>query len=333
MDRRRLLQGCLAVGAGALGVTPLIRPNRFGRSQSRKVSRVAILKADSYSADLEQILMDGLNLFNLDMSGKTILLKPNLVEYLPDKEINTHPLFVGATAECFLRLGAKKVVVGEGPGHQRDTELLLVESGFEDQLKQRNIRFVDLNRDELIKIPVNAGYTGLKYLWLPRTVLESDVVVSMPKIKTHHWAGVTLSMKNMFGIVPGLKHGWPKNILHWNGIHESILDICASVPIGLVVADGILCMEGNGPLHGRTRKLGVIVVGDDPVAADATMVRLMGLNPEKIWHLGRADCFLGNLESSRILQLGEPVEDLRQIFQLLPEFSPLLQNALPNQRA
>jgi hypothetical protein len=83
----------LAVGAGALCATPLIRPNHFDQRQSREISRVAILKADSYSADLEQILMDGLNLFNLDMSGKTILLKPNLVEYLPDKEINTHPVY------------------------------------------------------------------------------------------------------------------------------------------------------------------------------------------------------------------------------------------------
>jgi len=67
----------------------------------------------------------------------------------------------------------------------------------------------------------------------------------MPKIKTHHWAGVTLSLKNMFGIVPGTKYGWPKNLLHWSGIHESILDICATVPIHFVIADGITAMEGN----------------------------------------------------------------------------------------
>jgi len=323
IDRRKLLQGCLALGAGVLCAAPVVRPKSFRRRQSHEMSRVAILKADSYSSKLDQLLLDGLNLFKLDVRGKTILLKPNLVEYLPGKESNTYPLLMGAAAECFLRLGAKSVVVGEGPGHQRDTELLLTESGFEDQLKQRNIGFADLNRDELIKIRLKSNYTGLKHLWLPRTVLESDVVVSMPKIKTHHWAGVTLSMKNMFGIVPGLKYGWPKNILHWKGIHQSILDICASVPIGLVIADGVLCMEGNGPLHGETRKFGVIVVSDDPVAADATMVRLMGLRPEKIPHLQQADCFLGNLDSSRTLQLGEPLEDLRQIFGVIPEFAYL----------
>ena len=92
---------------------------------------------------------------------------------------------------------------------------------------------MDLNRDELLKLATRANYTGLHHLWLPRTVLASHFAVSMPKIKTHHWAGVTLSMKNMFGIVPVLK-----NVLHWKGIHRSILDICATAPIHFVIADG-----------------------------------------------------------------------------------------------
>lgn len=122
------------------------------------------------------------------------------------------------------------MVVGEGPGHQRDTKLVLFESGFEEQLGELKLPFVDLNRDELIKTPLLATYTGMEHLWLPRTILESDFVVSMPKVKAHHWSGVTLSMKNMFGVVPGTRYGWPKNILHWKGIQESILDVCATVP-------------------------------------------------------------------------------------------------------
>jgi uncharacterized protein (DUF362 family) len=172
-------------------------------------------------------------------------------------------------------------------------------------LKQSGVRFVDLNRDELVKVRLESNLTGLGHIWLPRSVLEVDVVVSMPKIKTHHWVGVSLSMKNMFGIVPGMKYGWPKNLLHWRGIHESIVDICSTVPISLVIADGILAMDGNGPLHGDTRKLGVLVLGDDPVATDATIVRLMGLSPERIRHLNWAGQFLGNLEGHKIVHLGE----------------------------
>ena len=158
--------------------------------------------------------MDGLRPFNLDVRGKRVLLKPNLVDYIPGAEINTHPSLVVAAAECFRRLDALEVIVGEGPGHQRDTELVLMESGFADQLREHRIPFVDLNRHELIKAKLRATYTGLDHLWLPRTVVEADFVVSMPKVKAHHWAGVTLSMKNMFGVVPGSRYGWPKNILH-----------------------------------------------------------------------------------------------------------------------
>ena len=207
-----------------------------------------------------------------------MVLKPNLVDYIPGNAINTHPLLVLAAAESFRRLGAKSVLVAEGPGHQRDTQLVLSQSGYQQSLRDEKIRFVDLNRDELIRTPLRASYTGMKDLWLPRTVLEADFLVSMPKIKAHHWSGVTLSMKNMFGVVPGARYGWPKNILHWKGIQESILDLCATVPIHFVIADGIVAMEGNGPLNGTPRPLGKIVLADDPVAADATCARLDGIS-------------------------------------------------------
>lgn len=107
----------------------------------------------------------------------------------------------------------------------------------------------------------------MKTLWLPRTVLEA-FIVSMPKITTHHWSGLTLSMKYMFGIVPGSRYGWPKNILGCKGIHESILDICATEEVDVVIAGGIVAVEGNGPLKGAPRLFGKIVLVNDSVAAD-----------------------------------------------------------------
>ncbi|MCC6367572.1 MAG: DUF362 domain-containing protein [Bryobacterales bacterium] len=257
------------------------------------------------------------------MQDKSVLLKPNLVEYLAGVEVNTNPQLVVAAAGAFLELGAKRVLVGEGPGHQRDTYLVLVESGLEAQLRDRKIRFVDLNRDELFRVPTKATFTGLDHFWLPRTVLASDFVVSMPKIKTHHWAGVTLSMKNMFGVIPGTKYGWPKNVLHWKGIHRSILDICATVPVHFVIADGIVAMEGNGPLHGTHRHLGKIVLADDPVAADFTSARLMGLDPNRVWHLNRAAHFLGNGSNHRIDLVAEALPARAIPFNVLPEFNYL----------
>jgi uncharacterized protein (DUF362 family) len=267
--------------------------------------------------------MEGLQLFRFNLAGKAILLKPNLVEDLPGP-VNTNANIIGAAARCFLRLGATRVVIGEGPGHQRDTELVVQAAGLKTHLADREIEFMDLNRDELARVKLKANYSGLGELWLPRTVLDSDFVVSMPKVKTHHWAGVTLSLKNMFGIVPGMKYGWPKNLLHWHGIHESILDICATVPIHFVIADGITAMEGNGPLQGTTRELGRIVLADDPVAADATCARLMGFDPLRVQHLSEGGRFLGNLRADRITMLAERIEGPIRPFAVAPEFRYLL---------
>jgi uncharacterized protein (DUF362 family) len=252
-----------------------------------------------------------------------VVLKPNLVDYLPGDAINTHPTLVLAAVEAFRRLGAKSVVVAEGPGHQRDTQLVLSQSGYEESLRDEKIRFVDLNRDELIRTPLRASYSGMKQLWLPRTVLEADFLVSMPKIKTHHWSGVTLAMKNMFGIVPGTRYRWPKNILHWKGIQESILDLCATLPIHFVIADGVVGMEGNGPLNGTPRPLGRIVLADDPVAADATCARLMGFEPRRIVHIREGARFLGNADRMRIDQVGEPVVAPSRPFDVVPDFRNL----------
>src|SRR3989449_10342885 len=198
MKRRDWLIASAAVTGSALAMR--LHEPKYSRDLRPKRSRVAILHADQYSDKLDELVYDGLRLFNLNVRGKSVLLKPNIVEYIPGRPVNTDPQLIGAAAEAFLRLGAASVTVGEGPGHHRDTDLLLRETGLSDQLAHRNIAFVDLNRDELIKTKLQANYSGLGHLWLPRTVLTSDFIVSMPKVKTHHWTSVTLSMKNMFGI-------------------------------------------------------------------------------------------------------------------------------------
>jgi uncharacterized protein (DUF362 family) len=127
----------------------------------------------------------------------------------------------------------------------------------------------------------------------------------------------------MFGMVPGARYGWPKNILHWKGIQESILDLCATVPVHFVIADGIVAMEGNGPLNGTSRPMGRIVLSDDPVAADATCARLMGFEPDRIAHIREGSRFLGNASHALIEQVGETVDAPANPFQVVPEFRHL----------
>jgi uncharacterized protein (DUF362 family) len=292
MNRRDWLIASAAVTGSAL--TMRYQQRKYSRDLRPARSRLAILNVDRYSDKLDELVHDGLQLFNLDVHRKSVLLKPNIVEYIPGRPVNTDAQLIGAAAEAFLRLGAASVIVAEGPGHHRDTEFLVHETGLADQFVHRKISFVDLNRDELAKTKLQANYSGLGHLWLPRTVLASDFIVSMPKVKAHHWTGVTLSMKNMFGVVPGSRYGWPKNVLHWVGIHESILDICATVRPNFVIADSIVVMEGDGPLNGSAKMLNTILLSDDPVAADFFLARLLGSQPNGIKHLREAARFIGN---------------------------------------
>ena len=131
-------------------------------------------------------------------------------------------------------------------------------------------------------------FTGLRGLSLPVELLKSDFIVSMPKLKTHHWAGMTGGMKNFFGVVPGSIYGWPKNILHVHGIDASILDLNATVKPHFAVLDAITAMEGDGPIMGHPRHMGFIAMSADLVAVDATCASIIGLNPDKLPYLPAA---------------------------------------------
>ena len=112
---------------------------------------------------------------------------------------------------------------------------------------------MDLNHDEVFRTPNRLRFTAMTHLALPATLRRADILVSMPKMKTHHWVGVTLAMKNLFGVMPGIAYGWPKNVLHQAGIPGSIVDINAAVHPHLAIVDGIVGMEGDGPIMGTPR--------------------------------------------------------------------------------
>jgi uncharacterized protein (DUF362 family) len=247
-----------------------------------------------------------------------VLLKPNLVEpSLSAPHINTHPELVRAVAEVFRSWDASEVLAGEGAGHVRDTQLVLQESGMAGMLEEAKIPFVDLNHDEVVKVPNQLGLTSLTDFYLPKAILKADLLVSMPKMKTHHWAGFTLSMKNLFGVMPGICYGWPKNILHYEGIFESILDLTATLRPQLAIVDGVIGMEGDGPIMGTPKQSRVLVLGTNLPAVDATSVRLMGYDPLRIPYLEYASGRLGPVQDSHIEQRGERVEALSSRFELL----------------
>jgi uncharacterized protein (DUF362 family) len=280
---------------------------------------------------LDRAVRDALAATGFDrdrVAGKAVVLKPNLVEPTrASPHINTHPQVVRAVAEAFRRLGAREVVVAEGAGHCRDSRWVLDESGVGEVLDALGLPFVDLNYDETETVPNRLGRTGLAAFELPRTVTRrAEILVSLPKAKTHHWAGVTLAMKNLFGVVPGVRYGWPKNVLHQRGIPQSILDLTATVRPHLAIVDGVVGMEGDGPIMGTPRDLGVIVAGTNLPAVDATTARLMDVDPRLIAYLEGAAGVLGPIAAAHIEQRGEALAAR------VRRFAPLDHPAFPRLR-
>lgn len=307
-SRRRWLAlgGCIA-GAAA------------GAFAMRKKEAVFVASNQAYGGELVKTIRDGLSAIGFDgtvLNGKRVLLKPNLVE--PTREIphmTTHPSMILAAAEVFRTYGAS-VAVGEAPGHVRDTEMALIESGVGEALHGDGLEFRDLNYEEVGWVENRGHASQLDGLFMPRSVIEADLIVTMPKLKTHHWVGMTASMKNLYGVLPGIKYGWPKNVLHYNGIPETVVDINSSLPPTLTIIDGIDCMEGDGPILGSMKHLGVVLVGASLPAVDATAARIMGLIPERISYL-RIAGKLGPIGDYRIEQRGEPWRRLENPFKVL----------------
>ena len=283
-------------------------------------TEVSITRASAYDQTLYDTVRRALGQHRLDVRGRNIVLKPNLVEFEPGSAINTHPLVVHAAYEAFTAMGAASVRIAEGPGHRRNTLDLADAAGYFRIVPKFEEIFTDLNIDDVSRVHLRRQVSRMGKLYLPNTVLGADLLVSIPKMKTHHWAAATLSMKNLFGTVPGALYGWPKNMLHWAGIDESIADLRSVFPRQFALVDGIVGMEGNGPIQGTPKHAGVLVAGRDMAAVDATCCRIMRIDPYKLAYLRLAAEAGGQIAENGIHQLDENIAAVATLFTLLPYF-------------
>ncbi len=302
-----------AVGAGAAALAGC------NREIPLPPAPVSITRAPQYDQTLYATVREILVHHGVEARGRHVVLKPNLVEFEPASTINTHPLLVHAVFEAFRALGAASVRIAEGPGHRRETLDMAEAAGYFHTIPGFEDLFTDLNLDDVSRVTPRRQFSRLGKLYLPNTVLGADLLVSLPKMKTHHWTGATLSMKNLFGVVPGGVYGWPKNVLHWAGIHECIADLHALFPRQFALVDGIVGMEGNGPIQGVPKAVGILVAGADPVAVDATCCRIMRIDPRQIAYLRLAGGAAA-LAESRIRQTGLPIATVATRFELPPDF-------------
>jgi uncharacterized protein (DUF362 family) len=281
---------------------------------------VSIVRAQVYDQRIYDIVRRMLADHRLNVRGRSVVLKPNLVEFEPGSSINTHPLLVHAAYEAFRAMGAASVRIAEGPGHRRNTLDLAEAAGYFHTVPGFEDVFTDLNVDDVSRVHLSRQVSRLGKLYLPNTVLGADLLVSMPKMKTHHWVGATLSMKNLFGTVPGGLYGWPKNVLHWAGIDECIADLHTAYPRQFALVDGIVGMEGNGPIQGSPKAAGVLVAGSDAAAVDATCCRIMRIDPYQVGYLRLAAQGGAQIAEAGIRQTGENIASVATPFALIPYF-------------
>jgi uncharacterized protein (DUF362 family) len=308
----------LAVTAGAALLTGC------GKDVPVVPSTVSIVRVPAYDQGVYDTTRRLLAEHRLDVRGRSVLLKPNLVEFEPESSINTNPLLVHAAFEAFRAMGASSVRIAEGPGHRRNTLDLADAAGYFKIVPDFEDLFVDLNLDDVTQIHPSRQFSRLEKLYLPHTALSADLLVSMAKMKTHHWTGATLSMKNLFGTVPSGIYGWPKNVLHWAGIPECIADLHAVFPRQFAIVDGVVGMEGNGPIQGTPKRVGVLVAGSDPVSVDATCCRIMQIDPYKIGYLRLASGEVqSHLTEENIRQIGESIASVATPFELPPDLPGL----------
>jgi uncharacterized protein (DUF362 family) len=281
---------------------------------------VSIVRVPTYGPEVAPALAEALRPLALpDLRGKRVVLKPNLVDHIPDLPTTTHPTVLDAAIGYFQDAGAGEIIVAEASAFRRDGRQLLHEAGYDPVLAARGVPFVDLNYDDPVKVPVKGSYARLDSLFLPRTVLEADFFVTLPKMKTHHWSGLTLAMKSLYGVVPGMRYGWPKNTLHVRGIPAMIVELATTIPASLAIVDGIVGMDGDGPLYGNPRPTGVLVAGRDLVAVDATCARIMGFDPAKVDYLAFAGwAGVGMVAEDKIRLHGAPLAQVRQRYEPAP---------------
>jgi uncharacterized protein (DUF362 family)/NAD-dependent dihydropyrimidine dehydrogenase PreA subunit len=232
---------------------------------------------DDYGADnLKRFFVEALSKTAITCDKCKILLKPNLLSGKPPaKAVNTHPAFIQALAEILLERGCS-VYIGDSPGYE-STEKALKKSGIMDVVDRLHLHVVPFNRTIAKE---NAGISPYKEIILGEDPLDYDIVINLPKLKTHIMMGLTAGVKNTFGFIPSLnKAKWHLRCGTDSLLFASLLiDIYMVVRPALTIIDGIIAMDTDGPSHGRPRNLGLLALATDALSLDSYLETHLGVS-------------------------------------------------------
>ena len=250
-------------------------------------------------------------------AGSTVLIKPNLVTNAPSGSgIITDARVTEAVTRLVLESNAQRVIIGEGasvgydfPG-RKDSMHCMEASGTADAARRLGVEMVDLNRDERVEVRPQDAFVMNKFS-VARTAWEADVIVCLPVIKTHVRTGITCSLKNMKGVLPGDE----KKRSHRLGLDRAIVDLNRVVKPDFTVVDGIVGMEGANVYPEDCVPLGRIISGPDAVAVDKVCATLAGFDVDQILHVKlAAEEGLGVAELDQIQVCGDTIAEASRRF-------------------
>ncbi len=267
---------------------------------SGKEIEIAVRKAIELSGSLSDIISP----------GDTVLIKPNLVTARPPGSgVTTDPRVCKVIANMVREIGAR-AIIAESSMVGSDTEKAIQTAGY-GKLREEGYKVIDLKKEETTKVPVPRG-KAVKEVNLPKIVVDANAIISVPVMKTHDEAMFTLSLKNMKGVLPD---AFKKKFHIIFGLMQGIADLMTVVKPTLSVVDGIIAMEGFGPLDGDPVEMDLVIAGRDPVAVDAVTSAVMGFEPEECECVKvAAKSGMGTAELNKIEVIGEPIASVKRRF-------------------
>lgn len=275
------------------------------------MSRVVIVKGTNpVETTVKALEMLGSDVDSVLSGKKPVLIKPNYINARhPSTGITTDSRVIEGIVKFLRERKIKEIIIGEGSGWG-DTFQAFKVAGVDVVAERWNVKLIDLNKDEFVEVhPPNP--LSLGKVRVAKTALES-IIISVPKLKPHREAVVTLSLKNMMGALAS------KGIMHRGlSLSKNIVDLASILKPSIAVIDGIIASEGD-ELSGNPIEMDLVIAGIDPVAVDAVGAAVMGIEPTDVKHLVLAEKKgLGTSNLEQITVLGEPIEKVRRKFNRL----------------
>lgn len=272
---------------------------------------VSIVRCQDYNQELlnpaleEAVLLAG----GLDAAGKKILVKPNLLSgSSPEKAVTTHPEFLRAIIRLLRKKGASSILVGDSPGYHPPLSAAK-KAGLFQVVQEEDAEWIDFNSLPTCEIQ---GGEKVKNFMVTSAIKEVDLIISLPKMKTHQFMYYTGAMKNLFGLIPGVnKAGYHLHFPDRTHFAQMIVDLNLSLPEVFSIMDAVVAMEGPGPGSGYPRQTGLILASSNVLALDYCASTIMGYNPMEIPVLPYAFKTSRWLSSPEEIEVkGENLEDL-----------------------